>query len=60
MFDDEKPKPKTTEFPRKLVDMSIAELRTYIEALRAEIARCETDIVKKQASKDAAASVFKS
>ncbi len=60
MFDDDLPKPKTHEFPRKLVDMSIEELQEYIAELNLEIERARTDIEKKQASRDAADSVFKS
>lgn len=59
MFDDERPKPKTGEFPRILDNLSIAEVEEYIQSLSAEIARCEADIAKKKASQDAAASVFK-
>lgn len=60
MFDDlPRPKP-ATEFPRKLDNMSVEELQDYIAALREEITKVEADIRKKQASRDAAASVFKS
>lgn len=59
-LDDDKPKPKTHEFPRKLVDMSVAELEQYIADLKAEITRVEQDMQKKKASRDAAASIFKS
>ncbi|MCB9988778.1 MAG: DUF1192 domain-containing protein [Rhodospirillales bacterium] len=58
MFDDDLPKPKTQEFPRNLDNMSIAELAEYIEELKAEIIRVEADKSKKQASQEAAASVF--
>jgi uncharacterized small protein (DUF1192 family) len=62
MFDEEMlpKKKKTTEFPRNLVDMSITELEDYIAEMKSEIARVEGDIAKKKASRDAAASVFKS
>ncbi len=60
MFDDDLPKPKTSEFPRNLEGMSVDELADYIAELNAEIARAEADSVKKKASRDAAASVFKS
>jgi uncharacterized small protein (DUF1192 family) len=59
-LDDDKPKPKTQEFPRRLVDMSVAELELYITDLEAEITRVQYDIQKKKASRDAAASIFKS
>lgn len=60
MFEDDRPKPKTIDFPRKLDLLSISELEEYISLLRQEIGRCEADIIKKKASRDAAASVFKS
>ena len=45
---------------KNLVDMSVSELEDYIEELKAEIKRAEEDIKKKKASRDAAASIFKS
>ena len=60
MFDEELPKPKSFEFPRNLENLSIDELSTYIDDLKSEIERVEQDISSKKASKDAAASVFKS
>ena len=59
MFDDELPKPKTSEFPRNMTDMSVSELSDYIDELREEIGKAEADIAKKKASEEAAASVFK-
>lgn len=60
MFDEDLPKKKPeSEFPRNLENMSVDELEEYITDLQAEIVRAEEDIVKKNASKDAAASVFK-
>lgn len=60
MFEDlPKPKPET-KFPRNIVDMSVGELQDYIGELKAEITRVEADIAKKKASRDAAASIFKS
>ena len=59
MFDEDLPKPKTSEFPRNLENMSIGELKEYIVELKEEISKAELDISKKQASQDAAASVFK-
>ena len=59
MFDDERPKPKTAEFPRNIESMSIMELDEYVEELEAEIKRVQDDAVKKKASQEAAASVFK-
>lgn len=60
MFDDDLPKPKTSEFPRNLENMSVDEIDDYVAELRAEIERCEADKAKKKASMDAAANVFKS
>lgn len=60
MFDEELPKPKSFEFPRKLENLSIDELSAYIDDLKSEIERVEQDISSKKASQDAAASVFKS
>lgn len=59
MFDDDRPKPKTKEFPRNIIDYSVSELDEYIVDLKAEIDRCEADKAKKKASQEAAASVFK-
>lgn len=59
MFDD-LPKPKTREFPRNLEGLSIEELEHYIMELNAEIEKTRLDIDKKKASRDAAASIFKS
>lgn len=59
MFDEEE-KPKITEFPRNLDNLSVSELEDYIQDLKAEIERVEGDKSKKQASQDAAAAVFKS
>jgi uncharacterized small protein (DUF1192 family) len=59
MFDDERAKPKTKEFPRNIIDYSVSELDEYIVDLKAEIERCEGDKAKKKASADAASSVFK-
>lgn len=60
MFEEEPPKKKPeSEFPRKLDTLSIRDLEEYIEDLKAEITRVETDIVRKKASQEAAASFFK-
>jgi len=60
MFDDELPqKKKTHDFPRNLEGLSISELEEYIADLKGEILKVESDIEKKRASQDAAASVFK-
>lgn len=59
MFDEELPIKKTTEFPRNLDGLSVDELQDYIEDLKGEITRVESDIAKKKASADAASSFFK-
>lgn len=61
MFDDELPiKKKTTDFPRNLDGVSIADLEDYVIALQEEITRVKDDIARKQASQRAADSFFKS
>ena len=60
MFNDDLPKAKPEAlFPRDIENLSVAELKDYVVELEDEITRVETDIKKKQASKDAAASFFK-
>lgn len=60
MFDDDLPKKKPErEFPRRLDNMSVTELEEYIADLKEEIARVESDMQKKKASRDAAALFFK-
>lgn len=60
MFDDDLPKPKSdNQFPRNLENMSVSDLKEYIQDLEGEISRVKADIEKKQASQDAASSVFK-
>ncbi len=59
MFDEEPIRKKDIGF-KKLVDMSIEEIEDYIIELKEEITKAEADIVKKKASRDAAASIFKS
>lgn len=59
MFED-LPRPKPAGFPKNLENMSISELEAYIIEMKDEIKRVENDIIKKKASRDAAASVFKS
>ena len=60
MFDDENEKPKTTEFPRDLENLSVEEVQDYISDMTAEITRAEADIKKKHASMNAADAFFKS
>lgn len=60
MFDEDLPKSKTNAFPRNLESLSIDELNDYIEELKTEIERAQSDIKAKQASQAAAADIFKS
>ncbi len=55
-----RPKPARHELGQDLSMLSVEELRERIGALRAEIERLEASISKKQASRNAADSVFKS
>lgn len=59
MDDDLEPRPQPMG-PRNLDNMSIYELEEYIVDLKAEIVRVEENVIKKKASQDAAASIFKS
>jgi uncharacterized small protein (DUF1192 family) len=60
MIGDEDFDPKTKRLkPRLLDNMSVADLQNYIAQLRAEIARAEADIVKKDSHKSAADAFFK-
>jgi uncharacterized small protein (DUF1192 family) len=60
-FQDERPlKQKTVhELGQDLSPISIDELGERIEALKAEIARIEAEIARKQAVKSAAFDIFK-
>ena len=61
MFNDDDLDPKNKRIkPRNLDNMSIAELEQYIADMKAEIARVEANISKKQAHKSAIESLFKS
>ncbi len=57
--DDTDPKTKKQKL-RALDNLSVPELRDYIEQLKNEIARAEADIQKKEKHKAAADSFFKS
>ena len=59
MFDDLPQKKTTEDFPRDLENMSISDLEDYIKDLDEEILRVKDNIKAKQASQEAAASVFK-
>lgn len=59
MFDDDlDPKTKRLK-PRSLDKLSIDDLKTYIDDLKAEITRVEDDIAKKEAHKNAISNLFK-
>lgn len=59
--DDDRPRPKPThDIGQDLSLLSVEELTERIALLRGEIARLESALQTKRASKDAAASFFKS
>ena len=59
-MDDEDLAPRKAKPPPKILDpMSIEELGDYIGELRAEIARVEREISKKQKVRDGAAALFR-
>lgn len=61
MFIDEDLDPKTKRLkPRVLDQMSVPELKQYIEDMKSEILRVESDIDKKEKSKSAADALFRS
>jgi uncharacterized small protein (DUF1192 family) len=58
--DDDKPKKKVVhDIGQDLTLLSVAELKERIEIMRAEIARLEADISRKQATRSAADMIFK-
>jgi len=59
MNEEEKAAPPPVVFPRKLDPMSIDALRAYIGELEAEIARVETEITRKEATRDHAQNLFR-
>ncbi len=60
MDEDDRPKKKIAhEIGQDLTLLSVTELNARIELLRGEIARLESDIGKKQASRSAADQFFK-
>ena len=59
MNDKEKAAPPPVVFPRKLDPMSLTALRVYIGELEAEISRVETEIIRKEATRDHAESLFR-
>lgn len=57
---DELPKPKTVHLLGEVLDaISVDELKLRVATLLAEINRLESEITRKQASKDAADTFFK-
>ncbi|MCC2110429.1 MAG: DUF1192 domain-containing protein [Hyphomicrobiales bacterium] len=59
--DDDRPsKPVTHEVGQDLSQLSVDELQARADLLRAEIVRIEAESEKKQASKSAADSIFRS
>lgn len=54
-----RPKKKAHELGEDLTLLSVSELKDRIEALKAEIARLEASIQSKEATRDAADSVFR-
>ena len=60
LFDeDDRPKPQTRLQPAVLDRWDVEELRDYIAALQAEIARAEAAIAAKEAQKRAADAFFR-
>ncbi len=60
MEEDEGPVRKRVRLEKLVLDtLGIAELREYIDELKAEIARVETDIERKQGHRSAADAFFR-
>ncbi|MBY0338929.1 MAG: DUF1192 domain-containing protein [Acetobacteraceae bacterium] len=60
MFEEEaRPRPSDGFEPRKLDNLGVEELRAYIAALQAEIARAEQAIAARDAQKKAADLFFR-
>jgi uncharacterized small protein (DUF1192 family) len=58
--DDDRPKKKIShEIGQELALLSVEELAARVQLMRDEIARLETDMVKKRASRSAADQFFK-
>ncbi|NCO02831.1 MAG: DUF1192 domain-containing protein [Alphaproteobacteria bacterium] len=60
MFDEELPAKKSHNITRYLEPLSLDELAHYVTELEAEIVRVQTEMAKKKAHMDNAASLFKS
>jgi uncharacterized small protein (DUF1192 family) len=60
MFDEDEPRARPQRLAKLPLDpLGVAELEAYIEELRAEIARCETEIGRKRGHRSAADAFFK-
>jgi uncharacterized small protein (DUF1192 family) len=60
MHDDDLPRPKPERLARPVLDLwGVAELEGYIGELRAEIARAEAEIGRKQSHRSAADAFFR-
>ncbi|MBL6455337.1 DUF1192 domain-containing protein [Belnapia sp. T6] len=60
MFEEESPRPVAARFmPAQLDRWDVEELRQYIDALRAEIARAEAMIAARQTHRGAADALFR-
>ncbi len=58
--DDDLPRPKPVRLAKLPLDLlGVEELREYIDELRAEIARVEEDIARKQSHRSAADAFFR-
>lgn len=60
LTDDDLPRPKPSRVAKPALDLwGVGELQDYIEELRAEIARAEADIQRKQSHRSAADAFFR-
>ncbi len=56
--DEVRPERTVPELGGSLERMSVEELEAYLEALKAEIVRVETELARKRAVRDAAEALF--
>ncbi|HEY0418448.1 MAG TPA: DUF1192 domain-containing protein [Acetobacteraceae bacterium] len=60
VHDDDEPAPRPARLAKLPLDLlGVAELQDYIDELRAEIARVEADILRKQSHRSAADAFFR-